>query len=496
MPESTLTLDNQFAREMEGFYVPWTGAKVPEPRLLRFNRALADELGLPTGFETRADAARLLAGMDSAEGATPLAMVYAGHQFGQFSPQLGDGRALLIGEVIDRDGRRRDIHLKGSGPTPFSRRGDGKAVLGPVLREYLIGEAMHALGIPTTRALAVVTTGETIYRDALLPGAVLARVAASHLRVGTFEFFAARRDHARLKQLADYALRRHYPHLAARDDRYLALLGAVTERQARLIAQWMLVGFIHGVMNTDNMAISGETIDYGPCAFMDRYHPETVFSSIDHQGRYAYGNQPRIAVWNLARFAESLLPLISPDDPEQAVGPATEMLDRFGGLYRAEWLAGMRAKLGLAREDEQDRALAGRLLELMAEHGADYTSLFRRLAEAVSGDGESVVVAALGGGMEAHGWLLNWRERLATETIAPDEISARMNRVNPLYIPRNHRVEAALDDAYAGNMATFDALLAALQSPFEARPGKDDFLEALGGPAPATDGPYRTFCGT
>lgn len=484
-------LDNEFAREMEGFYVPWTGAKVPDARLLRFNRPLAEELGLPSGFETCEDVARLLVGMESLEGTNPLAMVYAGHQFGQFSPQLGDGRALLIGEVIDRDGCRRDLHLKGSGPTPFSRRGDGKAVLGPVLREYLIGEAMHALGIPTTRALAVVTTGETIYRDALLPGAVLTRVAASHLRVGTFEFFAARGDHARLKQLADYALRRHYPALATRDDRYLALLAAVVERQASLVARWMLVGFIHGVMNTDNMTISGETIDYGPCAFMDRYDPETVFSSIDHQRRYAYGNQPRIAVWNLARFAESLLPLIAPDDPAQAVAPATEVLDQFRGQYQRFWLAGMRAKLGLAREDATDGTLAGDMLALMAQAGTDYTGFFRSLADAVTGDGEAAI-AALGGHEEARSWLHRWRERIGTEVSPPGEIATRMNRVNPLYIPRNHRVEAALDDAYAGNMATFDALLAALQSPFEARPG----MEALAGPAPETCGPYRTFCGT
>ncbi|HRE22377.1 MAG TPA: YdiU family protein [Rhabdaerophilum sp.] len=491
MPDLASLLDNEFAREMEGFYVPWKGATVPEPRLLRFNRVLADELGLPAGFEARKDIARLLSGMEPLDGSTPLAMIYAGHQFGQFSPQLGDGRALLIGEAFDRDGRRRDLHLKGSGPTPFSRRGDGKAALGPVLREYLIGEAMHALGIPTTRALAVVTTGETIYRDALLPGAVLTRVAASHLRVGTFEYFAARGDHARLKQLADYALRRHFPSLAGREDRYIALLAAVVERQANLVARWMLTGFIHGVMNTDNMTISGETIDYGPCAFMDRYNPETVFSSIDRQGRYAYGNQPRIGVWNLARFAESLLPLIAPDDPARAVAPATELLDQFLGRYQRAWLAGMRAKLGLVKENETDRDLAGDLLTLMARGATDYTSFFRLLADAISGDGETIL-AALGGHEDARVWLLRWRNRIDTEATAPTEISTRMNRVNPLYIPRNHRVEAALDDAYAGNMATFDGLLAALQSPFEARPD----MESLAQPAPETCGQYQTFCGT
>jgi uncharacterized protein YdiU (UPF0061 family) len=322
--------DNTYARDLEGFYVPWKGAEVPAPRMIRFNRPLAEELGLDAdALDTDAGAA-IFAGHQAPEGAEPLAMAYAGHQFGGFSPQLGDGRALLLGEVIDRQGRRRDIHLKGSGRTPFSRGGDGKAVLGPVLREYIIGEAMHALGVPTTRALAAVATGEEIMRqDGPAPGAVLARVASSHLRVGTFQFFAARGETERLRQLADYAIARHYPDLAGQPDRYLGLLKAVRDRQAALIAQWMNFGFVHGVMNTDNMTISGETIDYGPCAFIDGYDPAMVFSSIDQHGRYAYGNQPKIAQWNLARLAETLLDLINPDDSDDAVKRASDVVNGF-----------------------------------------------------------------------------------------------------------------------------------------------------------------------
>ncbi|MCB0123227.1 MAG: YdiU family protein, partial [Caldilineaceae bacterium] len=333
--------DNSYARELEGFYVPWEGAKVPDPAIVKLNEPLAEELQLIPAELKSTEGAAILAGAAAPTGATPLAQAYAGHQFGGFSPQLGDGRALLIGEVIDRHGRRRDIHLKGSGRTPFSRGGDGKAVLGPVLREYLMGEAMYALGIPTTRALAAVTTGETIYREGPQPGAVLARVASSHLRVGTFQYFAAHGGEEKIRQLADYAIQRHYPELADAANRYVELLRAVRDRQAQLIAQWMSVGFIHGVMNTDNMAISGETIDYGPCAFMDAYNPKTVFSSIDTGGRYAYGNQPGIAQWNLARFAETLLPLIDANQ-EDAVQIATAELHDFADAYRGYWLAAMR----------------------------------------------------------------------------------------------------------------------------------------------------------
>ena len=338
--------DNTYRRSLEGFYAPWQAATVPAPKLIQLNRALAAELGLDADALASDAGAAIFAGNVVPLGAEPLAQAYAGHQFGGFVPQLGDGRALLLGEVIDRHGRRRDIQLKGSGRTPFSRGGDGKATLGPVLREYLLGEAMHALGIPTTRALAAVTTGEPVYRDQILPGAVLTRVAASHIRVGTFQFFAARGDTAKVRQLADYTIARHYPDVATAANPYLAFLDAVVNAQAALIARWMLVGFIHGVMNTDNMAVSGETIDYGPCAFMDRYHPQTVFSSIDRQGRYAYGNQPNIARWNLARLAETLLPLIHSDE-KAAIAAVSNAVNAFTDRYDTFWLEGMRAKLGM-----------------------------------------------------------------------------------------------------------------------------------------------------
>ena len=338
--------DNTYARELEGFYVPWKAAQVARPRLVKLNRELAEELGLDAGALDSEEGARIFAGNETPEGAVPLAQAYAGHQFGGFSPQLGDGRALLLGEVIDRNGRRRDIQLKGSGPTPFSRNGDGRAALGPVLREYLIGEAMHALGIPTTRALAAVLTGEPVFRESALPGAVLTRVAASHIRVGTFQLFAARGEQTKVRRLADYVIDRHYPELKGHANPYLALLERVRDRQAELIASWMHVGFIHGVMNTDNMAISGETIDYGPCAFMDHYDPATVFSSIDTRGRYAYANQPKIAQWNLARLAETLVPLIDADE-NRAIARATEVVQAFPEIYERHWLKGMRAKLGL-----------------------------------------------------------------------------------------------------------------------------------------------------
>jgi serine/tyrosine/threonine adenylyltransferase len=368
--------DNSFARELEGFYVPWQMAPVAGPSMVRFNRKLAEELGLDATALDSEEGARLLAGNEAPEGASPLAQAYAGHQFGNFVPQLGDGRALLLGEVIDRHGRRRDIQLKGSGRTPFSRGGDGRAAIGPVLREYLIGEAMHALGIPTTRALAAVMTGEPIYRETVLPGAVLTRVAASHIRVGTFQYFAARGELDKLRRLSDYVIERHYPELQGHATPYLALLEKVSDRQASLVASWMHVGFIHGVMNTDNMTISGETIDYGPCAFMDHYDPATVFSSIDHHGRYCYANQPKIAQWNLARLAETLLPLIDTDD-EKAIARATEVLAAFAEHYERYWLAGMRAKLGLVQEEDGDTDLVTSLLNVMQAGRIDWTLTFR-----------------------------------------------------------------------------------------------------------------------
>ncbi|MFN4171660.1 MAG: protein adenylyltransferase SelO [Pseudorhodobacter sp.] len=481
---ATLRFDNSYARDLEGFYAPWPGAVSPAPKIVKINAVLARELGLdPDALD-----AEILTGSRAPEGAQPLAMAYAGHQFGGFSPQLGDGRAILLGEVIDRHGARRDIHLKGSGRTPFSRGGDGKAVLGPVLREYLIGEAMQGLGLPTTRALAACTTGEQVLRqDGPEPGAVLARVAASHLRVGTFQFFAARGEKARVAQLLDYSIARHDPDLAGRPDRALAFLGRVVERQAQLVAGWMAVGFVHGVMNTDNMAISGETIDYGPCAFLDAYDPEAVFSSIDRQGRYAYRNQPGIAQWNLARLAETLLPLIAPGDAEATVGPATEVLEGFGGIYREAWLGRMRSKLGLQDADAGDGALIEAFLDLLAAGGADFTRSFRALTE-----GETILSAMIADQGALQDWLDRWQARSECEATAPGDRAALMRGANPVYIPRNHKVEEALAAAGQGDLAPFERLLALVSAPFETVSG----AEAYALPAPTGFGPYRTFCGT
>src|SRR5262247_1796532 len=401
--------DNTYARELEGFYVPWKATQVARPSLVKFNREFARELGLDADALDSEEGARIFAGNETPEGAAPLAQAYAGHQFGGFVPQLGDGRALLLGEVVDRTGQRRDIQLKGSGPTPFSRSGDGRAALGPVLREYLVGEAMYALGIPTTRALAAVLTGEPVFRETTLPGAVLTRVAASHIRVGTFQFFAARGEQAKVRRLADYVIDRHYPELKDDANPYLRLLERVRDKQAALVASWMHVGFIHGVMNTDNMAISGETIDYGPCAFMDHYDPATVFSSIDTHGRYAYVNQPKIAQWNLARFAETLLALLDADT-NRAVARATEAVNHFPQLYEGHWLDGMRAKLGLFTEEEADLNIAAGFLTAMAGSKVDYTLAFRYLADAVLGREEPL--RALFADPSAYDlWSGHWRAR-------------------------------------------------------------------------------------
>jgi len=492
MSIAAFDFDNSYARDLEGFYVAWKGAEVPAPRMVRFNRALAVELGLDVEALDSDSGASIFAGHTAPEGAALLAMAYAGHQFGGFSPQLGDGRALLLGEVIDIHGKRRDIHLKGSGRTPFSRGGDGKAVLGPVLREYIIGEAMHALGVPTTRALAAVATGEQIMRqDGPEPGAVLARVASSHLRVGTFQYFAARGETERLRQLADYAIARHYPELGAQPNRYLGLLKAVRDRQAALIAKWMNLGFVHGVMNTDNMTISGETIDYGPCAFIDGYDPATVFSSIDQHGRYAYGNQPKIAQWNLARLAETLLDLINPDDSDDAVRQAGEVINGFPLAYERAWLSGMRAKLGLVREEPEDMELATGLLAVLETQNADFTRVFRSLASAASGE-LSATRALFGNSAGFDVWLPLWQARLAREDVPVEDRIAAMNRGNPVYIPRNHMVEAALNSATKGDLAPFERLVEVLDDPFTERSGLDVF--ALG--APSDFGPYTTFCGT
>jgi uncharacterized protein YdiU (UPF0061 family) len=485
--------DNTYARHLDGFYVPCKPAAASSPRMLRFNDSLARELGLETEALNSAYGARIFSGTEIPAGAEPLAQAYAGHQFGGFVAQLGDGRALLLGEVIDLHGRRRDIALKGSGRTPFSRGGDGKAAVGPMLREYIIGEAMQALGIPTTRALAVVSTGEDVIREQILPGAVLVRVAASHVRVGTFQYFAARGDLDKVRTLAEYVIDRHDPDLAGRPDRYLALLRAVALRQARLIAQWMLNGFIHGVMNTDNMALSGETIDYGPCAFMEAYTPRAVFSSIDQQGRYAYGNQPAIAQWNLARFAETLLALIDPEDPNRAVPAATGVLQEFVASYESSWLSGMRAKFGLQEAAEGDRKLATDWLTLLEDQNVDFTLAWRRLADVASGNTKSL--DALFRDAHALGaWIDRWRRRAAQEPIEPEARKGAMNRVNPLYIPRNHRVEEALAAASdRADLKPLARLLDVIANPFEEQPA----LEIYAQPAPPeVTASYKTFCGT
>ncbi len=482
--------DNSFVRELEGLYVPWQPAGAPAARLLVLNEELAAELGVDAAALSEPDGVDLLVGNVVPVGASPVAQAYAGHQFGMYSPLLGDGRALLLGELIDVHGRRRDVHLKGSGRTRFARGADGKAAVGPMLREYVIGEAMHALGIPTSRALAVVATGDQVWRQGMLPGAVLVRVAASHLRVGTFQFAAALGDTALLQRLADYAIARHHPHAREADNPYLAFFEAVVDAQASLVARWMLVGFVHGVMNTDNMTISGETIDYGPCAFMEAFDPATVFSSIDHGGRYAYGNQPRIAHWNLARLGETLLPLVDLE-PEAAHGAATDVLNSFPGRYQAYWSRGMAAKLGLPDADEQDAALTEELLALLRAQSVDFTSCFRTLSAYLLGN--TAPARSLFAEPDAFdAWADRWKQRLARHAATPDATARAMDAVNPAYIPRNHKVEEALDAGTAGDLQPLRTLLQVLAQPFQERPG----LEAYAAPAPASFGRYCTFCGT
>ena len=484
--------DNSYHRELSGAYAQWQGDKVPAPQMLKLNVALAEELGLDTEALAGEAGALVFSGMRAPTGAAPLAMAYAGHQFGGFSPQLGDGRALLVGELIDRSGKRRDLHLKGSGRTPFSRGGDGKAALGPVLREYLIGEAMYALGVPTTRALAAVTTGEKIHRETgAKQGAVLARIASSHLRVGSFQFFAARGDTEMLQKLADYAIARHDPDLVGREGRYLRFLKRIAERQASLVAQWVNIGFVHGVMNTDNMTISGETIDYGPCAFLDVYSPQASFSSIDQQGRYAYSNQPNMAAWNLARLAECLLGLIDADD-EKAIAEATDVINAFPALYQAEWLTGVRQKLGLAEAKDGDLALANGFLMTMQGQNVDYTNAFRALSEAVRGNTSPLRALYKDPAKELDAWLAAYFARIGEEAQTAEARADAMNAVNPLYIPRNHKVEEALQAAEAGDMAPFEALLEILQSPCVEQEGAAAYASG----APDSFGPYKTFCGT
>jgi protein adenylyltransferase len=493
LPSATRSLfafDDSFARELGELSVPWRGAAARAPRLLALNEELCVELGADPAALRAPHGVDVLCGRVAPEGATPVAQAYAGHQFGVYQPRLGDGRALLLGEVVDVHGRRRDVHLKGSGRTPFARGGDGRAAVGPMLREFVVGEAMHALRIPTTRALAVVATGEDVMRETVLPGAVLTRVAASHIRVGTFQYAAMTGGPPLVRRLADHAIRRHHPEAAGADDPYLAFYDRVVETQASLVARWMLVGFVHGVMNTDNMAISGETIDYGPCAFMDAFDPATVFSSIDHGGRYAYGNQPHVAAWNLARLAETLLPLFD-DDTDAAIAAATSRLQTFPDRYDRHWRAGMRAKLGLAEAGDTTDALIDDLLGILEEQRADHTSSFRALSASLRGDA-APTRALFAGSPAFDAWARRWREQLALSPQPREEIAAAMDRVNPVYIPRNHQVEAALTAATAGDLAPFERLLDVLARPFDERPG----LEAYAAPAPPGAGVYRTFCGT
>ena len=484
---------NSYARLPEHFFARLSPTPVARPRLITFNELLASELGVDTrGLEPDGLAA-MFAGNVMPPGAEPIAMAYAGHQFGNFVPQLGDGRAILLGEVLDRNGERRDVQLKGAGRTPFSRRGDGRGALGPVLREYLVSEAMHALGIPTTRALAAVSTGEPVYRDRQLPGAVLTRVASSHIRVGTFQYFAARGDREAVERLADYVIDRHFPDARDAERPRLALLQAVVERQALLIARWMHVGFIHGVMNTDNTALSGETIDFGPCAFMDSYDPATAFSAIDDLGRYAYGNQPTIAQWNLARFAESLLPLLDPS-LERAVELANEAIFAFTSRFQEHWLAGMRDKLGISGNEEGDLELARALLRAMHENAADFTLTFRRLCDAAADEKGDANVRGLFADPGAYdSWAARWRSRLVVERLAPNERAQAMRNVNPAFIPRNHRVEKALGAAIEyGDFSPFTELLTVLSRPYEDQAVFADYAN----PPQTAERVFRTFCGT
>jgi len=484
-PDAGWKLENSYARLPEAFYVRLNPVPVRTPKLVVFNEALAQFLGLNPNALRGDEGDAVFSGNRIPDGAEPLAQAYAGHQFGFFT-MLGDGRAILLGEQVTPKGERYDIQYKGSGKTPFSRQGDGRAALGPMLREYIISEALHALGIPTTRSLAVAATGEPVFRETALPGAILTRAAASHVRVGTFEYAAARGRPDETRALADYTIRRHFPDLAADGNPYLALLKAAMERQASLVARWLLVGFVHGVMNTDNMALCGESIDYGPCAFMDAYDPNAVFSSIDHNGRYAYGRQPQIAQWNLARFAETLLPLIH-GDSQEAVSMANEAISGFPDTFRQYWLAGMRAKLGLLNQEADDGALVEGLLECMHRHGADFTNTFRNLATGSSSE------ASVFRTQDFKQWFERWQARLKRQPGSWESSRRLMNAHNPAVIPRNHRVEEALEAAVErGDFGVMEKLLAVLSRPYEGPPEQAGYHL----PPPPSDQPYRTFCGT
>ncbi|MFG1413764.1 YdiU family protein [Xanthobacter sp. VTT E-85241] len=488
-----IAFESTYSSLPESLFSPVDPSPVRQPALIRLNEKLADELGLDAQWLRGAEGLAALSGNGVPDTSNPIALAYAGHQFGNFVPRLGDGRAILLGEVVGRNGNRRDIQLKGAGRTPYSRRGDGRAALGPVLREYIVSEAMAALGVPTTRALAAVATGDRVQRETGLPGAVLTRVAASHIRVGTFQYAAGLGDVEGLKSLADYVIARHYPDAAEADNRHLALLDHIVRAQASLIAHWMSLGFIHGVMNTDNMAVSGETIDYGPCAFLDAYDPAKVYSSIDEFGRYAYGNQPRIAVWNLARLAEALLPLIDAD-ADRAIASTEEVLRGFAPRFEEAHLGRMRAKLGLATAVAEDAGLIDDLLATMHEGRADFTLTFRALSQHASDDGIPADLAGLFADPERlTAWYDRYRDRLRQEPLSPDDRTQAMRAVNPRFIPRNHRIEAVIRAAVTdGDYAPFHDLVATLAAPFSDQPGKE--LHATP-PAPEEE-VLRTFCGT
>lgn len=488
--------DNTYARALGGFAVSCLPEPPPRPELLVWNGPLADELGIPDdGADGAPSHAAIFSGAAIPPGSEPVAPAYAGHQFGHFSPQLGDGRALLLGELVTPDGRRIDLQLKGSGRTPFSRNGDGKCALGPALREYLVSEAMAALGVPTTRSLAVCTTGESVIRQAPrpLPGAVLTRVASSHIRVGTFEFLAAHHGADDVRKLADHAIARHYPAAGQADNRYLAFLEAVMDAQVRLVAAWLNLGFVHGVMNTDNVAISGETLDYGPCAFIDAYDPGACFSSIDAGGRYALANQPLVCRWNMTRLAVALAEVIASCEAssETAIVRINAALEGIPARHEAAWLAGMRAKLGLMTVQDDDGDLAHRLLAAMAAGTVDFTGFFRRLSR-VPEEGADTVLPLSADPAVLEGWLADWQARLGREELAPDDRRRRMEAVNPVTIPRNHKVEEALAAAEASDLGPFRLMLEAVSHPFEERSEWSGFA----GPAPGSSGRYVTFCGT
>ena len=488
-----MNLENDYSRLPNTLYTRLDPTPVADPKLIELNHPLADELGLQLELSDSERLARIFSGNERLPGSQPIALAYAGHQFGSFVPQLGDGRALLLGEARDRDGVLKDIQLKGAGRTVYSRRGDGRAALGPVLREYLVSEAMTAMGIPSTRSLAAVSTGERVWREAgALPGAILTRVATSHVRVGTFEFLAARNDTNTLRNLADYVIDRHYPEAKVDAAPYRRCLDLVIDRQAYLIAQWMKVGFIHGVMNTDNTSVVGETIDYGPCAFMDAFDPQAVFSSIDEHGRYSYSNQPRIAQWNLARFAETLLPLIS-EEQEEAVALATAAVSAFSGKFEQQWLRAMRSKLGLIQEQPGDGDLVRALLAALHASQADYTVAFHSLASLLEEGGvNSIVDRTLWESRDFQEWLRQWRNRSARDVAEPEVRLKAMRLANPKYIPRNHRIEAAIQSAMAGDFGRFHALLAVVVRPFDEQPHAEEYAT----PPRAEEKVFETFCGT